>query len=397
MRRGAWHQCGYHSAKLVEEQLQQGAGVGVIMSPRDLKRANAISYAERYRSLRAEILLDHQFYSPEFTNNQLESYPISQFRQAVSSLNRISDQDLTNFKNALRIDHEELKADAVIAPAVVYQAGRGDIVQLNARLFAASKCVADDLKIPVYATVVLGRSVTTSDQTLQTVLSQATALDSSGWYFSFEFEAERIPSIRETVRRCCVAGLTLACTGKPVLHAYAGPMGLLSFGFGATGVAIGHSQNLWRFTPDRWGTAAAQGGGGDAPARFFSNALWGTIIYPDEIRQLPAAIRDQVLTRSPFSAPVASNLSWPRRVASKHLVYVLAQQFSTMAAETDPRTNARIAIALLKKACSLHAAIKESNVILGDKTNAYQANWKTALEDLLRDNQGDFDFFDLLS
>ena len=29
-----------------------------------------------------------------------------------------------------------------------------------------------------------------------------------------------------------------------MLHAYAGPMGLLSFGFGATGVAIGHSQNL---------------------------------------------------------------------------------------------------------------------------------------------------------
>jgi hypothetical protein len=30
-----------------------------------------------------------------------------------------------------------------------------------------------------------------------------------------------------------------------------------------------------------------------------------------------------------------------------------------------------------------------------DNTNAYQANWKAAPEDLLRDNQGDFDFFDL--
>ena len=99
-----------------------------------------------------------------------------------------------------------LRADAVIAPAVVYEAGRADIVQLNARLFAAAKQVADDLKIPVYATVVLGRSVTASDKTMQNVLSQATALSCDGWYFGFEFEDERLPSVRETVRRCCVGG-----------------------------------------------------------------------------------------------------------------------------------------------------------------------------------------------
>jgi hypothetical protein len=397
MRRGAWHQCGDRSQKLVEEQLQQGAGVGVIISPRDLSRKNAIAYADRYRALGAELLLDHQYYVPDFTNGRLDSYPISRFRKGVSSLNKISDQDLTDFRNALRVDHEELKADALIAPAVVYQAGRADIVQLNARLFAAAKRVADELKIPIYATVVLGRSVTASDQTLQTMLSQATALSCDGWYFGFEFEDERIPSARETVRRCCVAGLTLACTGKPVLHAYAGPMGLLSFGFGATGAAIGHSQNLWKFTPDRWMPAASQGGGGDAPARFFSNALWGTIIYPDETSQLPAAIRNQVLTTSPFSGPITPNLPWPRWDSGKHLLYVLAQQFSTMAAEKDPRKNAKAAIALLDRARSLHAAIQQSNVFLGDNTDAYQANWKAALEDLLRDNQGDFDFFDLMN
>lgn len=397
MRRGAWHQCGDRSQKLVGEQLQLGAGVGVIISPRDLSRTNAIAYAERYRALGAEVLLDNQYYIPEFTNGHFDSYPISKFRQGVSSLNKISDHDLTDFRNELRVDHEELRADAVIAPAVVYQSGRADIEQLNARLFAAAKSVADDLKIPIYATVVLGRSVTSSDKTLETVLSQATALSCDGWYFGFEFEDERLPSVRETVRRCCVAGLTLACTGKPVLHAYAGPMGLLSFGFGATGVAIGHSQNLWKFTRDRWMPAASQGGGGDAPARFFSSALWGTIVYPDESRQLPTALRSQVMTPSPFSGPVASNLGWSRWDSGKHLVYLLAQQISAMATETDPRKNASAAITLLDNALSLHAAIQASHVFLGDNTNAYQANWKAALEDLLKDNQADFDFFDLLS
>lgn len=397
MRRGAWHQCGDRSQKLVREQLQQGAGVGVIISPRDLSRTNSITFAQEYRDLGAEVLLDHQYYIPEFTNRRLDSYPISCFRQGVSSLNKISDQDLTKFKNELRVDNEALKTDAVIAPAVVYEAGRADIEQLNVSLFAAAKGVAEDLKIPIYATVVLGRSVTASDKTLQTALSQATALNCDGWYFGFEFEDERIPSVRETVRRCCVAGLTLACTGKPVLHAYAGPMGLLSFGFGATGVAIGHSQNLWKFTRDRWMPAAPQGGGGDAPARFFSSALWGTIIYPDETSQLSATLRNQVLTHSPFSGPVASNLPWPRWESGKHLVYLLAKQFSTMAAETVPRKNVSAAITVLDNALSLHGAIQASNVFLGDNTNAYQANWKAALEDLLKDNGADFDFLDLLS
>ena len=396
MRRGPWHQFGDRSQKLVEEQLENGAGVGVIISPRDLAREKAISYAERYRALGAEVLLDHQYYVPEFTNSKLDTYPISRFRQSVSSLYKISDQDLAAFTNELRIDHQELKADAVIAPAIVYQAGRTDIVQLNSRLFDAAKGVADDLKLPIYATIVLGRSVTSSDQTLQTTLSQATAVNCDGWYFGFEFEDCRLPYVRETVRRCCVAGLTLACTGKPVLHAYAGPMGLLSFAFGTTGVAIGHSQNLWKFTCDRWMTTTLQGGGGDAPPRFFSSALWGTIVYPDETSQLPSSLRNQVLTHSPFSEPVASNLPWSRWDSGKHLIYMLANQFATMAIEKDPRKNANAAIALLNNAIALHTDIQRNNVFLADGTNTYQVNWKAALEDVLRDNEGDFDFFDLI-
>src|ERR1035441_9599894 len=127
MRRGAWHQCGDRSQLLVEEQLQQGSGVGVILSPRDLTRANALKYAESYRGFGAEVLIDHQFHVPDFTNPRLNSYPISAFRVAVSSLKQLSDSELTELKNQLRIDNSELLTDAVIAPAVLYEAGRQDI------------------------------------------------------------------------------------------------------------------------------------------------------------------------------------------------------------------------------------------------------------------------------
>jgi hypothetical protein len=223
MRRGAWHQCGDRSQLLVQEQLERGAGVGVILSPRDLSRPNALEYAGRYRALGAETLLDHQFYVPDFTNPKLNTYAISALRAGISTLNRISDADLTEFENQLRIDHQELGATAVLAPAVVYEAGRMDIVQLNARLFGASKRVGDQLHIPTYATIVLGRSVTAADETTDSILSYATALNSDGWYFAFEFEDERLPSSRVSVRRCCSAGLTLACTGKPLARVCGSP------------------------------------------------------------------------------------------------------------------------------------------------------------------------------
>jgi len=397
MRRGAWHQCGDRSQILVEEQLQQGSGVGVILSPRDLSRARALSYAESYRSLGAEVLMDYQFYVPGFVNPKLTSYPISAFRATVSSLGQLSDTQMTEIQNHLRVDNAELHSNAVISPAVVYEAGRQDIVQLNARLFSAARAVGAELHIPVYATVVLGQSVTASDQTVAATLAHATALNSDGWYFTFEFEDERIPSSRDAVRRCCAAGLTLACTGKPLLHAYAGPLGLLSFGFGATGVGLGHSQNLWKFTRDRWQPTITQGGGGDAPPRFFSSSLWGTIVYPDETAQLPANIRQQVLTASPFSGPVAAGLAWPRWDAGKHLVFLLASVVSGLSHVNGARASAQAAAQYLQNAVQLHQTIQQSGLFLSDGTNAYQESWRLALQDVLQNNTADFEYLELLS
>jgi len=397
MRRGAWHQCGDRSQLLVQEQLERGAGVGVILSPRDLSRPNALEYAGRYHALGAETLLDHQFYVPDFTNPKLNTYAISALRAGISTLNRISDADLTEFENQLRIDHQELGATAVLAPAVVYEAGRMDIVQLNARLFGASKRVGDQLHIPTYATIVLGRSVTAADEITDSILSYATALNSDGWYFAFEFEDERLPSSRASVRRCCSAGLTLACTGKPLLHAYAGPLGLLSFGFGATGIGLGHNQKLWKFTRDHWqGPVGEQGGGGDAPPRFFSAALWGTIIYPDETGQLNPQLRNQILTPSPFSTPAIAGLAWPRWDSGKHLVNVLSTTFARMAEVQNPRDNAQAAIARLQHAVAIHRQIEQAGLFLADSTNVYQDAWRQAMEDILNGRSGDYDYLNLL-
>lgn len=396
MKRGVWHQCGDKSQKIVLEQLQAGVGCGVILSPRDLSATSMSTYAEQYRGLGADVLVDPQFYVPDFANKHLGTYGLSKFRTSVSTLNNISDSDLGELVGELQQLNASVGASAVIAPAVLYEAGRPDIIEVNSRLFVAAKQVGQNLGIPTYATVGIARSATSSDTTTVAALNAATTLNADGWYYAFEFEEERIPSSREATLRCCGGGLSLALTGRPVLHAYAGPMGLLSYAFGATAAAVGHSQNLWKFTRERWEPPSGQGGGGDAPARFFSSALWGTIIYPDETSQLSPPLWSQVLTPTPHCGPVSANVAWDRWDANKHLVRCLAQALTPIAALTDPRQAAHTAMARLDGAVSLHAQIAAGGLTLKDNTNRYQQNWRLALNDLLTRRQDDYDYLELL-
>jgi hypothetical protein len=389
MRRGTWHQCGDRSQRLVKEELQNGIGVGVVISPRDLAFPNAVGYSNDYRDLGAAVLIDQQFHIPAAAVGRLDTYPSFEQRNTISQLQKVGDAELSDLARALETINRDIGADAIVAPAVVYEAGRPEILALNVRLFRAARAVGNALGKPTYATVVVGGSAAATPATISAALSHATSLDADGWYYAFEFAPERIPSSRDDVLRCCIGGLTLACTGKPVLHAYAGPLGLLSPGFGATGVGIGHSQNLWRFDRNRWDTPDEQGGGGAAPARYFSSALWGTIVHPDETAQLDAAVREQVLTPSPFTG------GWNRWEANKHLVYVLGRTISEIAADSDPRSNAAAAATILTDAVALHTNIA-GRVALRDNTGAYQANWRLVIEDLLRNQQADYDYLDLL-
>lgn len=399
MRRGPWHQFGDRSQKLVVEQLRQGVGVGVIISPRDLPWAHAVNYAQEYHALGAHVLIDQQFYVPDFRNDRINTYPISQFRMNPSLLHQITDADLARFSNDLFTINQSLSAEGLIAPALIYEAGRLDIMQLNAKLFNAAKKAGDLLGIPTYATVMIGNTAVTSNELIKNILSHATSLNSDGFYYGFEFSPERIPSSRETVLTCCSAGLTLACTGLPVLHAYAGPMALLSLGFGATGAAIGHFKNLWRLTRSRWGPTPDQGGGGYAPPRFFSSSLWGTIKCPDEVVRLSPTLQSQVLTHSPFSSlltPSSSFADWPKWDAEKHKVHTICSVVSAVAANGDPRINANTAITLLQGAVTLHNDIATAGLPLGDDTNVYQENWQLAMDDLLTGHSRDFDYLALL-
>jgi hypothetical protein len=395
MRRGAWHQCGYNSQKLIGELMQAGLGVGAIISPKDLALDKAKEYSEKYRLLGRGVLFDPQFYEPEFAAGKLTTYPTSAFRQSIGALGALQPAAISGLADALESENRELGCEAVIAPAVPYEAARPDIVALNARLFDTAKAAGDAIGIPTYATVVLGQSATTAG-VAQGILSSATALSADGWYYGFEFDAqERLPTDVEAVYRYCTAGLTLACTGKPVLHACAGPLANMAYGAGARGVGIGIWQNLWGFTRSKFQQTSGQGGGGDAPPRYFSAALWGTIVHPDETLQLSSGMQSQVMLHSPYSQNLMSGITWPKREANKHLVHMIASATDPLAQMVDARQAMSSAVSALVKANALHAAIRAAGVQLRDNTDTYQSSWAAAGTRALAQNTDDYDWLEL--
>lgn len=398
MNRGGWHQCGDRSQVMARELLDQNIGVGVVISPRDLARGSAVAYAQQYHDRHAEVLFDPQFYRPLHTHQKVQTYEFAQFWVPPTQLAQLIVSNAVQLENALRTVSADLAVDAIVAPATMYEAGRPDLLHLNAQLFQIARHVGDQLGLPVYATVALATSVTSSDATTDWALGHVTSLPADGWYLVFEFTDERIPSDRGLVGRFLGTGLTLACTQKPVFHAFAGPMAVLSPAFGATGIGIGHCQNLWHIDLARFGPPQAQGGGGDAPARFFSTALWGTIVTPDELTLLPQNLRAQVVTGSPYSVGVGAVPPQPlsKWNANKHLVYSLGSYIGHLQNGLTAEQHAIDASALLANAVTLHAQIAAQGLMLRDNTNAYQHNWRQALQDVLQNRSNDYAYLALL-
>ena len=397
MRMGPWHQCGDKSQKMAIELIENGVGSGVIISSRDVPRHKGVEYSSIYVGMGCDVIVDLQFCKPDFTNTKTQSYETNEYRLAISRLTLINDTDLAKLQKHIETINRDLNTTAVLAPAVKYEAGRPDISNLNQRLFEISKNVGDALSVPTYATIILGNSITSSVDTINSILSEATSLDCDGWYLGFEFDTyERVPSQIREVYNCCLTQLKLACTGKPVLHAFAGPLGLLSMGAGATGVGIGHFQNLWQFTRGRFEDSEnTGGGGGDAPARYFSKALWGTIVYPDEIQPLSVSLRNTIHTASPFSTQrFQTFLPWSKWSSYKHLLFVIGGTLNGIGEVATPRERLQYARNILQNALDLHGRI---SLELKDNTDAYQGNWIEVIDNLMENNSEDYDYLRMLT
>ena len=99
--------------KLFGECVLHGAGVGVVISPRDLSRERAVELAPQYRDLHADVMIDPQLYLPDSTVGRISAYAeLVPFRQAVSQLHKIPDAQLVALQAAIHQLNDDLGQSA---------------------------------------------------------------------------------------------------------------------------------------------------------------------------------------------------------------------------------------------------------------------------------------------
>ncbi|WIW50348.1 hypothetical protein ML401_34890 (plasmid) [Bradyrhizobium sp. 62B] len=156
-----WHQLGFNTQLVVKEFLQ--AGVGVIVSPKDLAHDKALEHASQYKSDGPDVLLNPQFYVPEYSAGKVGTYPTAAFRQPITTLGAVTERDLHGLARALEDENRKFGTSAVVAPALPYEAARPDIEALNSKLFRAAKKAGDAIGVPTYGTVAISQTLSTMD------------------------------------------------------------------------------------------------------------------------------------------------------------------------------------------------------------------------------------------
>lgn len=404
IRKGVWHQLGHQSQKFVDDFLQDGTGVGAIISPANLSQQKAEEYAVSFKTAKKSTLWDPQFYNLSFEGQFTETWDTWAIQSQLAKSKRINEESANALVQALTRINRLMTSDAVVAPAVMYEAGRKDIHEFNRDLFDAAKTAAEGLKKPVLASIPLTASVTNSDQEVSKALAFATSLKADGWYFLFEFEEEeKLPTDTARFSRFANACLTLAATNKPVIHGYSQFVGLPAIACGATAVGVGHWQTLWAFTRSHWPGPGKKPGGGNMnniPSRFFSEPLWDLMIFPDDFGDLPTELREAVLLPNSAHATPAMRTpivaEWDLRESHLHMIHSLCGAMGSVLDLPSVIARSDDAINRLETAVGLWDTINKSGITLHRRpSDLYQRVWLNALREVRLSRTPDYEWLEL--
>jgi hypothetical protein len=109
------------------------------------------------------------------------------------------------------------------------------------------------------------------------------------------------------------------------------------------------------------------------------------------------------MSHSPYSQQIADpakhgSVSWTRGLAERHIVYVVGQKATELAALPTSRAAAQAAIAHLDQANALFANIAAGipTPLKQESQNLHQHNWRSILQELLDRRGDDYDCLEMM-
>lgn len=408
MIKGLWHQLGYGTENLVLALLQDNVGQGGILSPIDLDFRQSQGTALGFQQAGKGVLWDPQFYDPPLINARSAGYPTHQFRLPVEALSILDLAGQDGLTRALEMVNRSLRSSAVIAPAVIYEAGSPHLWGINQMLFRCAKKAGDHLGIPTLASIPIGSSVSVSEPETLNILGAATALPSDGWYILFEFDRDPVPVSSGRLARCASSCLSLAGTERPILFGFSGLMSLPVMAWGASAVGFGHAATLHQFKGRHFNLRTrlqqaadrrnGKGGGGPESLRFFSSGLWTGLACPDETS--PLALLEElfrkVMIPSPYSQTVMddpSTAEWSLDEAHMHYAWHIHQQVEALLEIPALIDRANQVKTLIDGQIELWGEVQSRGIAIRQGFHlGYWTAWKDAIQNALRDQKADYDW-----
>ncbi len=408
---GAWHQLGAGTHEIAYELLQDNIGEGAIFSHKDLEFRLARGSAHGINTLGKGVLWDPQFFDPEHKPKHSLTYPTQEFRCTEEELIGLSETGKSTLSSALEQVNRDLHCRAVLAPALLYQAGSTKIQAVNRMLFACAKRAGDAIGVPTLASIPFGHSTCVDDSGITAVLNAATSLPADGWYVVFEFSGENYPRKKAEVIRCANACIGLAAVRPNLIFGYGGHLSLPVMAWGAAGAGIGHQKTLWqflrrRFEDDDSEQAKAElkkgGGGKKQIPHFFSSSLWQRLIYTTEVESvltLPSSFHSKILVPTDYSPAIQPGQPfkpWDLEQSHKHMLTAWANAITHLSAIPCLSSRNEEAVRQMNEQLKLLEELEPHGISFKSSFKAKHLDmWKDVSTELRTRRSSDFEWAEL--
>jgi hypothetical protein len=243
-------QFGYGMMEHCRHLVRSWGGGTVILSPRDLKRAQLVKLSDEIRDLPGgQVLVDPQFYVPRSDHFRLTAHDY--WPASYETNGFFGGPGMQTLMSAVLQLNRDLGCSAVILPGLM--ATTIDDDWLATVRATAEHAVTMNAGIPLYATVALGADSVRNSSGIQDVLAEFESLEVEGAYLLFEHtNGDYIVQDPIWLANALELAAGLRLLGKTVIVGYANHELLCLGAASVNAIASGTWMNVRAFSPDRF-------------------------------------------------------------------------------------------------------------------------------------------------
>jgi hypothetical protein len=232
---------------LNNEFVKEHQDTGVILSPRNCKRAQIEKHAKELNEKNARVLFDPQFYQPYTERENIINYPYwgEGLDFATIDFAKAGAEQLCD--GVLRYQIDTLSVSSVILPGRYTNALSEEWLELQSVLAVASDKYNTDKD--VYSTLALGPEIILERQLLDKLLNELVQYPVEGFYIVLKSPNTFLITNETYLYNLLDAILSLKLSGKKILFGYSNQQSLLLNAAGIDGVATGNFRNVRSFDP----------------------------------------------------------------------------------------------------------------------------------------------------